>query len=86
MKYELKLVAQNGSDSINTILTNLETGESREEQWEREEGYWIWQNGWGDADNGLYRVLFENNERVDRILSECESSFTINQPRKMVGL
>ena len=76
MKYELKLVAQDGSDSITTILTNLETEESREEQWEREEGYWIWQNGWGDAENGLYRVLFENDERVDRMLSECESSFT----------
>ena len=76
MKYELKLVAQNGSDSITTILTNLETGESREEQWEREEGYWVWWNGWGDAENGLYQVLFENNERVDRILSECESSST----------
>ena len=76
MKYELKLVAQNGSDSINTILTNLETGESIEEQWGREEGYWIWKNGWGDADNGFYQVLFENDEQVDRILSECESSFT----------
>lgn len=76
MKYELKLVAQNGSDSITTILTNLETGKSREEQWECEDGCWVWQNGWGDADNGLYRILFENDEQVDRILFECESSST----------
>ena len=75
MKYLLALAAQNGHDNINTILTNIETGESREEQWERVDGEWIWQDGWGDAVNGLYQVLNENNARTDELLTEVESNF-----------
>lgn len=74
MKYLLALAAQNGHDSINTILTNIETGESREEAWERVDGEWIWQNGWGDAKNGLYQTLNENDARTDALLNEVESN------------
>lgn len=75
-KYTIKITALNGHDEITTLLTNSETGESREEQWAREDGCWVWQNGWGDADNGLYRVLFENASRTDAILTELEASST----------
>lgn len=75
MKYTLKLVAQNGHDRINTILTNMETGEDREEQWERmEDGQWVWENGWGEAEHGLFHVLYEDCERVDALLTEVEAN------------
>ncbi len=73
-KYLLALAAQNGHDSINTILTNIETGESREESWERVDGEWIWQNGWGEAKHGLYQVLKENGTRTDELLTEVEAN------------
>lgn len=74
--YTIKITARDGRDRINTLLTNNETGESREEQWERLENCWIWQDGWGDIGNGLYQTLYVNCERTDAILTELEASYS----------
>lgn len=73
-KYLLALTSQNGRDNIETTLTNIKTGESRVEQWERVDGEWIFQQAWGDAENGLFQVLYENSERTNELLTACEAS------------
>ena len=75
MNYLLSLAAQNGNDKITTILSNIDTNESRTEEWELEDGSWIWQTGWGDDIGGLYEVLNQNDTRTDALLNEVVSNF-----------
>lgn len=75
MNYLLALAAQNGNDKITTILSNIDTNESRTEEWELVDGSWTWQNGWGDDISGLYEVLNENDTRTDALLNEIVSNF-----------
>lgn len=75
-KYSIKRVAYCGNDSLNTVLTD-EAGNSREERWTREDGIWIYQDGWtcSGMHHGLYEVLRENDSRCDEILNEVMDGY-----------
>ena len=69
--YHLELVIENG-DSINTVVTNLNEGCSREEIWRFNGETWIWENGWStnSMEQGLYDILDRNDVNTDSILNE----------------
>lgn len=68
--YTLELIACNADETISTMLTNVETGEYREEVWEYKDNEWIWVNGWGTNgwDFGLYEVLNRVDSATDGML------------------
>ena len=68
--YVLELITCNTNETISTMLTDIETGEYREEVWEYKDNVWIWVNGWGTngCDFGLYEVLNRVDSATDGML------------------
>lgn len=77
--YHLELVIENG-DSINTVVTDLNGGCSREEIWRFNGETWIWENGWSTngMEQGLYDILDRNDANTDSMLNELCKIGAIN--------
>lgn len=77
--FHLELVVEN-NDSINTVVTDLNEGCSREEIWRFNGETWIWENGWSTngMEQGLYGILDRNDANTDSMLNELCKIGVIN--------